>query len=273
MTEKTMTLESVIAACGVEPIDADHAVGHTDEGVDPRVGIFGGQMISKSLAACAHTVPEGSIPESMHVNLLSGGETGKPIHFEIQRIRDGRNLQHREVRGLQDGKIIVHATVVAARQTEGLDWQLNPPPDAGPPDLSSHAPEPWGMSLGWGVFEVAHRQTAEEAPGSHPLWLRCPIPVEDPWLRAAIYGFWSDFGPNWSIRESHRAVTGDPEDIFSVSATHSIWFHRLTPVDGWHLFDAQTHSIAHHQGIVHGTLHDTEGRLNASMSQGIYIRV
>jgi acyl-CoA thioesterase-2 len=270
---KTVTWQDLVDACGVTPIDDDRAVGGTGRGGEPRVGIFGGQMISKSLAACAHTVPEGSVPESMHVNLLSGGMNGDPVEFQVDRVRDGRNLQHREVRGHQDGKLIVQATVVAATPTEGLDWQLNPAPPVGPPDIGSGARDPWGEGLGWGIFEVAHRSTDEQEPPSHPVWLRCPLAVDaDPWMHAAIYAFWSDFGPNWVIRVSHQAATGEPEEVFSVSATHSMWFHRFTPVDRWHLFDAGTHSIAHHQGMVHATLHDDEGRLNASVSQGIYIR-
>jgi acyl-CoA thioesterase-2 len=272
MADDPTIMDRLIAACGVTPTDENRAVGATDHGMAPRVGIFGGQMISKSLAACAHTVPDGSVPESMHVNLLSGGQVGEPIEFHVERVRSGRNLQHREVRGYQDGKIIVQATVVCAMERLGVDWQLHPAPPAGPPDLGPDAREPWGRFLGWNVFEVAHRQTDDPEPTSHPIWVRSPVAVPgDPWMRAAIYAFWSDFGPNWSIRVSHRDLTGNTDHVGSVSATHSIWFHRLTPVDQWHLFDAQTHSIAHHQGMVHATLHDAAGKLNASVSQGIYI--
>ena len=71
---------------------------------------------------------------------------------------------------------------------------------------------------------------------------------------------------------SHREQSGNSDRISSVSATHSIWFHTWTPIDRWHLFDAQTHRTAHHQGMIHCSLHDQSGRLNATVMQGIFIR-
>jgi acyl-CoA thioesterase-2 len=268
------TLASIREVCGTTRVDDDRSIGSTSHGEGRRHGIFGGQMISQALHAAHHTVPEGSVPESVHVNLLSGGYVGDDIEFVIERVRDGRNLQHRDVRGYQRGKPIVHASIVAAIPTEGLDWQRDSTPAIAEPDLSPKAPEPWGQMLGWGLFDVAHRQTDDVNPSSHPVWLRSPVeaPPGDPWLHAAVYAFWSDFGPNWSIQVSHREQSGNSDGISSVSATHSIWFHTWTPIDRWHLFDAQTHRIAHHQGMIHCSLHDQSGRLNATVMQGIYIR-
>jgi acyl-CoA thioesterase II len=274
-----MTDEDVLASirdlCGTTPVDDDRSIGSTSHGESQRGGIFGGQMISQALHAAHHTVPEGSVPESMHINLLSAGYVGDDIEFVIDRVRDGRNLQHRDVRGYQRGKPILHASIVAAVPTEGLDWQREPMHAVGQPDVSTDAPEPWGRNLGSGLFEVAHRETDEINPPSHPMWVRSPVPLSpgDPWLHAAVYAFWSDFGPNWAIRVSLHEQTGlRDEDIFSVSANHSIWFHAWTPINAWHLFDAQTHRIAHHQGMIHCSLHDQSGRLNATVMQGIYIR-
>jgi acyl-CoA thioesterase-2 len=59
----------------------------------------------------------------MHANLLRPGRAGDPVEFHVDRVRDGRNLQHREVRGYQGDDLIVQATVVAALPVPGLDWQ------------------------------------------------------------------------------------------------------------------------------------------------------
>src|ERR1700691_1632405 len=98
---------------GVQPLGEGHARGETGP-AGAREGLFGGQMIAQSLSACAHTVPPGSVPDSLHANLLRGGHLGEPVDFSVERVRDGRALQHREVRGYQRDELIVQTTVVAS---------------------------------------------------------------------------------------------------------------------------------------------------------------
>jgi acyl-CoA thioesterase-2 len=238
----------------------------------PRQGLFGGQMIAQSLAACAHTVPAGSVPDSIHANLLRTGKNGDPVEFRIDRIRDGRSLQHRDVRGYQGDQLIVHATVVSSVPAEGLDWQLEAMPATPPPDMSPDAPESWGSHLGWGVFDVAHPVTEDAVePPPHPLWVRSPIELpDDPWLHGAVRAFWSDFGMNWATRATHNRL--DDTEVSSLSASHSVWFHRHLPTHHWHLFDVHTLSLAGNQGFVRSSIFDADGGLSASVLQGVFIR-
>ena len=137
---------------GVEPLDDSHARGETGPG-RARNGLFGGQMIAQSLAACAHTVPSGAIPDSLHANLLSGGQIGEPVDYTVERVRDGRALQHREVRGYQGDELIVQCTVVSAIPLAGLDWQHATDPEMAPPHVSLTAPTSWFEGLGGSVFQ------------------------------------------------------------------------------------------------------------------------
>jgi acyl-CoA thioesterase-2 len=271
MNEALSPLQLLRAVVGVEPVDAHAAVGRTDFGVVERGGLFGGQMISQSLAACAHTSPEGSVPDSIHANLLAGGSSGDPIEFRVERVRDGRALQHRDVRGYQGGSLIVQAAVVSSIPADGADWQAGPAPSSAAPNDTPEAPRPWAASLGSGAFDVLHPDGDEADVDSwHPLWMRAVAEVpDDPWLHGAIVAFWSDYGMNGAVRVTQEEVM---EPRSSVSATHSVWIHRRPPAHDWHLLDAGTHSLSGNQGFVQASLHHWSGALVASIAQGVFIR-
>jgi acyl-CoA thioesterase-2 len=283
MTEPRSDWNVLLTLVGVAPIDDRRARGETGPAGAERGGLFGGQMIAQSLAACAHTVPAGSVPDSMHANLLRGGRAGDPVEFHVDRVRDGRNLQHREVRGYQGDDLIVQATVVSALPIRGLDWQEPTAPPVGPPHRYPDGPMVWAEGLGRGVFEVAHpmpdgdtdrlRSSLDDPtqPSAHPLWVRCAVDLpEDPWLHGAIRAFWSDFGMNWAARSIHNLLA--PEPVTSVSATHSIWFHRPTPTGEWHLLDVHARSIFSNQVFVQAALFDSGGRISMSINQGVFVR-
>ncbi len=159
MSATRSDLEVMQELVGVVPVDDNRARAQTGAPRAGRGGLFGGQVVAECLSACAHTVPLDAVPDSMHVNLLSGGRAGDVVDFSIERVRDGRAMQHREVRGYQGEELIVEATVVAARPVEGLDWQRASCPPVGPPDESPDRPDPWATHLGQGVFKVAHPQS------------------------------------------------------------------------------------------------------------------
>jgi acyl-CoA thioesterase len=227
-------------------------------------------MIAQALSACGHTVPAGAVPDSIHIGLL-GGRSGIDVDFTIDVVRDGRALQHREVKGYQEGKLILQATVVSTVPSEGPDWQSVEMPRVGEPDTSGSASSLWPRALGWGVFEVALPTGApgEQVP-SHPVWVRSAVELPDePWLRAAVVAFWTDFGPNWAARDTHVEVAGP---VSSVSATHTIFFHRRTELHRWHLFDAKTLSIAGNQAFVRAAVYEGGGALVASVEQRVFLR-
>jgi acyl-CoA thioesterase II len=261
-------LASLRLVVGVEVLSEGRARGDTSTGGVERRGLFGGQMVAQALSSCAHTVSEGSVPDSIHINFLGASQSGTPIDFHVERVRDGRALQHRDVRGYQDGQAILHASVVSSGPSPGLDWQLVSMPGVGGPDTSPLAPTPWAQGLGRGLFEVVH-PVGDPGGRSFPLWIRSTVAVEDEWLRSATVAYWSDFGMNWSARETHDGLAGA---VSSVSATHGLWFHRRAQPDRWHLFDVQTHSFSGNQSFVRASLFDADGGLVASVDQGVFIR-
>ena len=271
MTESRATEEMLRALVGVDPLDENHARGETEPSGARRAGLFGGQMIAQCLSACAHTVPPGSVPDSLHANLLRSGRIGEPVQYCVDRVRDGRALQHREVRGYQGDDLIVHTTVVSSIPVDGLDWQRPAEPQVGPPEVSPRSTTPW-EDLARGVFKVVHSVPVDdrESP-AHPLWIRSVLELpDDPWLHGAVRAYWSDFGMNWNARVAHTSL--DPQQVSTVSATHSVWFHRPTRTHEWHLFDVHTESVFSNQAFVQARLFHGHGALSASVSQGVFVR-
>lgn len=267
--------ESVLAvvrrSVGVEVVEEGRARGDTTAGSVERGGLFGGQMVAQSLSACAHTAPTGSVPDSIHARFLGASEAGLPVDFHVERVRDGRALQHRDVRGYQNGSLIVHATVTSSMPSGDADWQVPVMPVAGAPDLGPAAPTPWASGLSRGAFDVAYPAgTVDVRPLSHPLWFRASDELpDDPWLHGAVVSFWSDFGMNGAARFTYEDLFGPTS---SVSATHSIWFHRRSPLRDWHLFDVEVQSLSGNQGFVRSSIFHEAGGLVASIDQGVFIR-
>jgi acyl-CoA thioesterase II len=272
MTESRAAGQLLRTLVGVDPVDESHARGETGPAGARRGGLFGGQMIAQCLSACAHTVPLESVPDSLHANLLRAGRMGEPVQFCVDRVRDGRALQHREVRGYQGDDLIVQAAVVASIPVAGLDWQRPLEPRVTAPETPPRSTTPWAESLGRGVFEVAHPVPLDGSPPpAHPLWMRSAVELpDDPWLHGAVRAYWSDFGMNWAARATHNRL--DPEPVSSVSATHSVWFHRPTRTHEWHLLDVHTESLFSNQAFVQAHLFHGDGALSASISQGVFVR-
>jgi acyl-CoA thioesterase-2 len=265
-----VSLDQMKLAVGVVG-DGDHAVGRTDLGSVERGGLFGGQLVAQSLSAAALTAPDGSVPQSIQAHFVGASAMGPPVTYEVERVRDGRALQHRVVRGTQEGRLVVFATVVSAIPADGADWQLRVAPRVGPPDRRPEAEPAMLAFLGWDAFEIRRPVADGDDPPTHPFFIRASDEVpDDPWLRGAVRAYWSDMGLNGDARFLHEDVEGPTS---STSATHALWLHRDPPPHEWHLIDVTTQSLAGNQGYVQSWIfHEPSGALVASAGQTVFIR-
>ncbi|OMJ23911.1 Acyl-coenzyme A thioesterase 8 [Smittium culicis] len=69
-------------------------------------GVYGGQLVSQSLASAILTVDPDFYPHSLQSYFLLAGKPGSPFVFHVERIRDGRSFASRAVRVKQNGKLI-----------------------------------------------------------------------------------------------------------------------------------------------------------------------
>ena len=91
---------------------ADTFVGAENGPADKRA--YGGHLAAQAFAAAGQTLHPGLAPTSLHVQFLRGGDAGAPVHYEVQRVYDGRTTASRRVLARQDGRLLVTATASAA---------------------------------------------------------------------------------------------------------------------------------------------------------------
>jgi acyl-CoA thioesterase II len=113
--------------------------------------------------------------------------------------------------------------------------------------------------------------TTAMSPRAH--WMRLQRDVGDGHsLNAALLAYASDFFLMDMLFRLHPEEIG-PGRASGFSLDHAIWFHRPVRFDGWHLHTQEAVALVGDRGLAHGSIHDTEGRLVASVSQEVLLRV
>ena len=266
----------VASLFGVEAVGPDRFVADSPAyGGSPDLALYGGLLLGQALLAAGATVGAARSPHSVHAAFIRPGRFGAPIEYLVERLRDGRAMDQRTVRGYQDGKLVVDARVVAHAPAPGGgdDWSAVAPPEVPGPDAFEPGPGHFAFAFSGGRF-VGHALPAPGRPGLiTPAWIRVVPGVRgalapDPWLRAAALGFWSDMGVTGRARHTLAARN----DLFALSIDHALVFHRGEDLDGWFLFDARSRTVAGSQAAVDVYLFDAAGRLVASGMQSVLLR-
>lgn len=97
--------------------------------------IYGGQAVAQGLAAATRTVEMDRHVNSLHSTFLREGDPTEPVHYQVERLRDGRSFSSRYVTAHQRDRAIFTMTCSFHRTgATGLDHQLPVPPDVAPPE-------------------------------------------------------------------------------------------------------------------------------------------
>ena len=94
--------------------------------------LFGGQVLSQSLRAACLTV-EGRSAHSLHGYFMRAGNAGRPVLYEVDRIRDGRSFATRRVVAIQSGEAIFSLDVSFQVDEAGFE-HAHPMPNVPPPE-------------------------------------------------------------------------------------------------------------------------------------------
>jgi acyl-CoA thioesterase II len=101
----TSSLNDLVDLLDLEPIEVNIFRGKSPD--ENRQRVFGGQVAGQALVAAARTVDETDRQvHSLHAYFLRPGDPGKPILYEVDRLRDGRSFTTRRVVAIQHGKVI-----------------------------------------------------------------------------------------------------------------------------------------------------------------------
>jgi acyl-CoA thioesterase II len=247
----------------LEQIAADFFVGQSPD--YPWGRVFGGQVVAQSLRAAASTVNPEHRVHSLHAYFLLAGTVGKPILFEVERLRDGRSFSTRRVVARQDGGVILNIDLSFQRDEPEVDIQET--------NLADDIPKPDQLPPSdWGAMGVV--RDVPNTPGSavSRIWMKVHQELQnDPILHACGLAYLSDHNPLDAIILSHPSG-GDWESMMTASLDHAIWFHRQPKADDWMLFDMRGHGLTNARGMATGAIHSIGGVHLATVAQEGLVR-
>ena len=127
-------VDELLTLLDIETIDDNLFRGSQQASVLPRV--FGGQVAAQALVAAARTTDPAYVVHSLHSYFLQPGDTGAPIVYDVEALRDGRSFATRRVLARQHGRPIFAMTTDFQKPEEGLDHQDVFPDDVPSPEDS-----------------------------------------------------------------------------------------------------------------------------------------
>jgi acyl-CoA thioesterase-2 len=238
--------------------------------------LFGGMVAAQSVVAAGRTVEPQRRLHSLHAYFLRPGRHDAPLHFAVDRIRDGRTFTTRRVKVSQAGEAIFNLAASFCLPEEGIAHQDPAPEVPGPEGLPD-----WEV-LRERVQPLAPRfespvevrmidpWTDAASPARQRNWMRVRgrLP-EDPLVHTAMLVYASDRTLLGTASRPH----GIPwQERIGASLDHAVWIHHPVQLDGWLLYTSES-PVAHGaHGMIFGAIYHPDGRRIASVAQEGLIR-
>ncbi|MGV3563929.1 MAG: acyl-CoA thioesterase, partial [Nocardioides sp.] len=203
--------------------------GSQPASVLPRV--FGGQVAAQALVAAARTTDPAYVVHSLHSYFLQPGDTGAPIVYDVEALRDGRSFATRRVLARQHGRPIFALTTDFQKPEEGLDHQDVFPDDVPSPEdaLDPTARRADGEFTEWDAISMRYVGSSADLlppdpqrPGRQRFWLKIDGELPDgPLVHAAAFAYASDMTIAGAALAPHGSRLGGP-DIMVASLDHTV---------------------------------------------------
>lgn len=288
----TAILDTLIDLLNPQPTGPDRFVAPSQ---DLGWGaIFGGQVLGQALAAAEQTVPADRVAHSLHAYFLRRGDPKLRVHFEVDRIRDGRSFNTRRVvvrQGVTDtdpGRAIFNLSCSFQQEETGFEHH-EPAPWAPRPEQLE--PEQVHMKRVLASLPPAllKRATGERAIQLHPVepgdpmkpsvrlprklvWMKAADRLpDDPSVHKRLLAYASDFHLLTTSLHPHGVSWLTP-GMQVASLDHALWFHRPFRMDEWLLYAMQSPAAAGARGLAQGRFYNQAGDLVASTMQEGLIR-
>ncbi len=269
----------------LEYVKPDHYLGQSlDLGFR---NLFGGHILGQALVAAGNTCDQRDA-HSLHAYFIRGGDPRAPVHYNVDRIRDGSSFSVRRVTASQGENAILILSTSFQAQEQGFEHQIDMP-DVPPPE--SLASDRYGVSLIPGrpasgsddpfatdraieirsIDPVDHGHPEKKAPTQYA-WFRAVGQVPDVRaLQKCLLAYASDFGLLGTCMRPH-GVTYYQSGMVIASLDHAMWFYRDFRIDEWLLYACESPTAGHARGLNHGNIFRRDGTLVACVSQEGLIR-
>jgi len=246
--------------------------------------LFGGMVAAQALVAACRTVEQERMVHSLHAFFLRPGDPDQPVHYTVDRIRDGRSFTTRRVVASQGGKAIFNMAASFHATEEGFEHQSTMPEAPDPLSLPSWLDLAKGMAekmeepqksrfLEPRPIEMRYTRTPTflgggRSDGDNCVWFRASGPLpDDPLVHRYVLTYASDMTLLDNIIRPHGRPDGT-RGAQMASLDHAVWFHRPDiKVDDWLLYHQDSPAAAGARGLARGTVYDRSGRLVASVAQ------
>lgn len=272
--------DSLLELLAVEPAkEADTFIGQPED-YGP-IGVYGGHLVGQALAAGLETVDEPKLAHSLHCYFLRPGDPETPIQYVVERLREGRGSDVRNITGLQHGRKAFQMTASFKLPEPGDEHQPQMP-EVDHPEVLQQAILDGGMSFNpppttkgrmQMLLASEHFMQPEYTPDREPVlkvWTRCASdrPLTDREAQIVL-AFLSD----GTLMFNSVIPYGVPFRTHRLtSIDHVVWFHTGCDVTEWMLFDQHSSAAGDGRGLNHGTLFGQDGRLVMTVAQESLLR-
>lgn len=276
--------EQVEQLLTLEPLDADRFIGD-QPAASTLDKVYGGQLFGQSLAAAQMTVDPARHAHSLQAFCVEAGAHGRPVQYQVERLRDGRSFSARSVTATQDGRFLMRAAVSFHVAEPGLTHVIRlpdvPPPEELPTlqdairDYSSLADDSWrrewaGLDLRYNPQHLLTRERPR--PGVQQVWMRVRAALpDDPALHRRVLTYLSDLTLLNTSLVPHGILIGAPE-LPRATLNHTVWLHTDLRTDDWLLFDQRSSWAGAARGHSSAHVFTREGQHVASLAQEGLIR-
>ncbi len=284
MIGTTTAFREALALTECEPERADRAFEAIAQPV-PWPKAYGGDLVAQATAAAIRTVGDDRVLHSLHGTFLRGVETGVPIRYEVESLRDGRGYSTRHVRAYQHGRIAFLCTASFHVREDfpavGPEMPDVPAPETMPSSaevlrgVSGPAAEYWSYDRNFDMRHVpgpVYVDVVGERVPHQAVWVRAFDALGDePDIHRLAIAYVCDY----TILEPVLRVMGLPwasEGLVTASLDHAMWFHADARADEWLLYAQECAGIADGRGLGLGRFFDRQGRLIATVAQEGMIR-
>ncbi|RYE40769.1 MAG: acyl-CoA thioesterase II [Hyphomicrobiales bacterium] len=279
------TSAEIVALLSLQKLGGDIFVGQQPHS-STLEKVYGGQLFGQAVVAARVTVEDPfRTAHSLQAYFLDAGRHGSPVHYHVDRLRDGRSFSARSVLAIQDGRPLLRLMASFHVPEPGLS-HAEPMPTVAPPDKlpsiqdvirdrSTLPDEPWrrewdGLDIRYVPDNLANIRL--HRPGRQQIWIRVcdPLP-DDPALHREVLTYLSDIGLLNTALVPHGMVMGAPE-LPRATLNHSVWLHAPARPDTWLLIDQRSPRAVGARALSFAEVFTAEGRHVASFAQEGLIR-
>ncbi|MEM6985038.1 MAG: acyl-CoA thioesterase domain-containing protein [Pseudomonadota bacterium] len=261
----------------LEAQDTDEFIGQPDGFGTPNT--YGGQLIGQAVSAAAQSV-QGRSLHSMHAYFMRAGRRDEPIHYLVNRLRDGGNFSARRVEARQAGALLFSGICSFHTFAENIEIQTVQPPSANDPEsMATIDVDSVAFPFRRPADAASHPMSAFEIRGvpsglitglrsaDNTMWFRWRgEPPASAALHAGLFGWLSDF----FLLPTALRLTGHSlaePDVKIASLDHALWIHRPFVLSDWMRFDFRARLLSHSRAHASADIFNVDGELLASLAQ------